>query len=118
MKRIKYDCVENDNYITFVMDGETLEEIEIGTHGAPSQGRTIIGAKDLKNALELIDYQDVEKSPTTEEVADHEPCEWCKEDFRYTQGGMEKRRYADDVDYIDIECWGFCPVCGRKLKED
>ena len=60
MKKIKYDCVENENYITFVTDGETLEEIEIGTHGAPSQGRTIIGAKDLKNALEFIDYQDVE----------------------------------------------------------
>jgi hypothetical protein len=68
MKKIKYDCVENENYITFVMEGETLEEIEIGTHSAPFQGRTVIGAKDLKNALEFIDYQDVEKSATTEGV--------------------------------------------------
>ena len=69
MKIIKYNCVENENYIPFVMDGETLEEIEIGTHGSPpSQGRTIIGAKDLKNALEFIDYQDVEKYATSEEV--------------------------------------------------
>lgn len=46
-------------------------------------------------------------------------CEWCKEDFRYMQGGVEKRRFAedDDTDYVDIECWGYCPVCGRKLKE-
>ena len=50
MRKIKYDCVENDNYITFVMDGEKLEEIEIGTRGVPSLGRTIIGAEDLKNA--------------------------------------------------------------------
>lgn len=45
-------------------------------------------------------------------------CEWCKEGFAYVQGYMEKIRYAGDNGYIDIECWGYCPNCGRKLKED
>ena len=53
----RYDCEENDNYIMVRSEDGELDEIGVGCEWLPEHGETVIGIKDLNNALGKMGYK-------------------------------------------------------------
>jgi hypothetical protein len=55
-QRIEYDCKENDNTIMIEMIDGTIDELLVGCRYIADHGWSVIGVKDLTDALKMAGY--------------------------------------------------------------
>ena len=64
----RFNCTENDNYFIIVVEDGELDEVQVGTP-LKKDGRTIIGAADLRAGLRMAGFDVVRMIDTSTEMA-------------------------------------------------
>jgi hypothetical protein len=46
-----------------------------------------------------------------------EPCEWCDDNWVYSDGHFG-RYDTEEIKYLELRAWHYCPNCGRRIIAD